>query len=135
MDVYTHVYLCVLVWCLYVMGILMTIPIHMCHASIWILLSDHMSGKSAPGNRIQAQMMSFHVELTCHLSDSPHQVKGLKHMGSCIQTYSAPDGAQRGKTLSHVSSYMDRVEFFDISNVRNQSKTFVLPLSGAFCKT
>ena len=62
-----------------VIEILMTIPIHAPHASIWILLSEHMSGKSAPSNRIQAQMMSFYMELTCHLSDSPHQ--GLKQWG------------------------------------------------------
>lgn len=54
--------------CVYVM-ILMAISIQTCHASIWILLSEHMSGKSVPGNRIRAQMMSFCLELTCHLSD------------------------------------------------------------------
>lgn len=68
MHVCTRVHVCV-------GGILMTIPIHICDASIWILLPEHMSGKSRPGNRIQAQMMSFYVELTCHLSDSPRQVK------------------------------------------------------------
>lgn len=46
-------------------------------ASIWILLSEHMSGKSTPGNRIQAQMMSFYEELTCHLSDSPRKIRRL----------------------------------------------------------
>lgn len=59
----------------------MTIPIHTCHASIWILLSDHMSGKSVPSNRIQAQMMSFYNELTCHLSDAPRQVNAVKPRG------------------------------------------------------
>lgn len=55
--------------------IILTIPIHTCHASIWILLSDHMS---VPSNRIQAQMRSSEVQLTCHRSDSPHQVIALR---------------------------------------------------------
>lgn len=76
------------VWRLCVIEILMTIPIHMCRASIWILLSEHMSGKSAPSNRIQAQMMSFYIELTCHLSAFPHQV--TKAVG--LDTHRLPDG-------------------------------------------
>ncbi len=56
------IHLCMCVVCVCGRGILMTIPIHMCHASIWILLSEHMSGKSAPSNRIQAQMTSFCIE-------------------------------------------------------------------------
>lgn len=63
MCTHTHIWVCV-----YVM-ILMAISIQTCHASIWILLSEHMSGKSVPCNRIRAQMMSFCLELTCHLSD------------------------------------------------------------------
>lgn len=86
MDAWVSVCVCVSVWCLYVMWILMTIPIHMCHASIWILLSEHMSGKSVPSNRIQAQMMQFNAELTCHLSDSEPAGQGTEPLGSCIQT-------------------------------------------------
>lgn len=88
--VHIHIFECV---CVYVM-ILMAISIQTCHASIWILLSEHMSGKSVPGNRIRAQMMSFCLELTCHLSAWNC---GVMH------THRLPWGARRGKyRLSHV---------------------------------
>lgn len=38
---------CACVCCVCVQGFLISFPIHMCHVSIWTLISDHMSGKSA----------------------------------------------------------------------------------------
>lgn len=98
-EMHACVYMCV-------QGILITIPIHMCHVSIWTLLSDHMSGKSAPSNRIQAQTTSFYLELTCHLSDSRCQVKGLKLWGHA-HTWASCWGSKRNKqTVTYIKLHM-----------------------------
>lgn len=104
-EMHTCVYTCSCV-CVCVQGILITIPIHMCHVSIWTLLSDHMSGKSAPSNRIQAQTTSFYLELTCHLSDSRCQVKGLKLWGHAY-TWASCWGSKRNKqTVTYIKLHM-----------------------------
>lgn len=89
--------------------IILTIPIHTCHASIWILLSDHMS---VPSNRIQAQMRSSEVQLTCHRSDSPHQVIALRRTAFLMELTDTrrgrggAGGRGVGTGASPVSRYM-----------------------------
>lgn len=55
-------------------GSLITSPIHTHQASIWTLMSHHMSGESVPGNRIQTQQLLPVANL--QLSSSPSRVGG-----------------------------------------------------------
>lgn len=68
---HVHAPLCPYVWG---GGSLTTAPIHTCQASIWTLMSPHMSGESVAANRIQTQQRLPAANLP--LSASPCRLGG-----------------------------------------------------------
>lgn len=115
------IYTCACVCCVCVQGFLISIPIHMCHVSIWTLISDHMSGKSARVTEYRHRQWAYISRASKSSAWFPMPGHRSQTVGS-IHTHRLPAAARRGiNRLSHISAYIWRAELPDISSW-NQEK-------------